>query len=449
MRNKQEAQVRNFNRWLSGAVAAAILAGVALTGVARNAAAQESKWKDQAEYDLSDAAGKDITSQNGAKALEDLNAWKQKYPDSFYKNNREVMYIQAYQLTKEYDKLLDKAKELMAQNLDSMFPDPKDGPRRVLVVLVAATTLISQIPNPTPDQIATSAQAAHMLKDYNRKPADVDDAGWATARTGMTAAANGTLYAMAVNPAVKAQTNKDYPAAEAAWTKALADYPDKTYIAYNLGVSLRAQHKDDAALYEFARTVALDPTLGGTSNAATITTFVTKFYTAFHGGPDGLDQLEQQAKASPMPPPDLHIKTAQEIAEAKQKEFETSHPDIALWMNLKATLTADQGQQYFDSSMKDAQVPELKGTVLESKCRVKELQVAVPLPDATGPLVPEITLKLETPLTGKAESGVITFAGVASAFSRDPFMLTMTIDKKDIKDLKLTPCAPAPVRKKK
>src|SRR6185312_5308647 len=117
--------------------------------------------------------------------------------------------------------------------------------------------------------------------------------------------------------------------------------------------------------------------------------------------------------ASPNPPADLHIKTAQEIAEEQQKEFETSHPDIALWMKLKATLTAEGGQQYFETGMKGAQVPELKGTVLESKCRAKELQVAVPLPDATGPLVPEITLKLAAPLTGKAESGVITFAGVA------------------------------------
>jgi hypothetical protein len=87
--------------------------------------------------------------------------------------------------------------------------------------------------------------------------------------------------------------------------------------------------------------------------------------------------------------------------------------------------------------------------VLESKCRAKELQVAVPLPDATGAPVPEITLKLATPLTGKAESGMVTFTGVASAFSRDPFMLTMTIDKKDIKDLNVTPCAPTTVRKKK
>jgi hypothetical protein len=447
--------VRNWNRWLdrrlSGALAAAVVAAVSLTGVAQMALAQdgESKWKDQAEYDISDAAAKDINAQNGAKAIDDLNTWKQKYPDSFYKNNRESMYVQAYQLTKDYAKLLDVAKGLMAQNIDSLFPDPKDGPRRVLFILFPATTVIAQVPNATPDQIATATQAANLLKDYNRKPEGVSDSDWATLRKSMTDASTGTLYFLAVNPAMQAQAKKDYPTADADWTKALTTYPDKTGISYNLGIVLRAEKKDDAALYEFARTVALDPTLGGTGNAATITSFVTRYYTAYHGSADGLDQLQQQAKASPMPPPDLHIKTAQEIAEEQEKQFETSHPDIALWLKLKATLTSDQGQQYFDSSMKDAQVPELRGTIIESKCRAKELQVAVPLPDATGPLVPEITLKLATPLTGKAESGMVTFAGVASAFTRDPFMLTMTIDKKDIKDLKSTPCPPVAGKKKK
>ncbi len=439
--------MRRLNRWMSGATAAAILVATALTGAAQNAGTPEKKVKDQAEYDLYDAATKDILAKNGTKAIEDLNTWKQKYPDSDYKNDREVMYIQAYQFAQQYDKVLDKAKELMAQNLDSLFPDPKGGPQLVIQVLFAATTAIPKIPNPTPDQIATATQAAKMLKDYNRKPEGVSDTDWAAARKSMTAAAEGTLYQMAVSPAVQAQTKRDYPAAEVAWSKALGDYPDKSYIAYNLGVTLRAEHKDDQALYEFARAVALDPTLGGTSNANTITTFVTNYYKNYHGSVDGLDQLEQQAKANPTPPADLHIKTAQEIAEEQQKQFETTHPDIALWMKLRATLTSEQGQQYFESGMKGAQVPELKGTVLESKCRARELQVAVPLPDATGPLVPEITLKLETPLTGKAESGVITFTGVAEAFSRDPFMLTMTIDKKDIKDLKVTPCA-APASKK-
>jgi hypothetical protein len=440
--------VRQFNRLSSGVVAAAILMAVASAGAAQTAATPEKKVKDQAEFDIYDAATKDILAKNGTKAIEDLNTWKQKYPDSDFKNDREVMYIQAYELNKQFDKLLDKAKELMAQNLDSLFPDPKDGPRQVLKVLFSATTAILQIPDPTPAEIEIARQAAQQLKDYNRKPADVDDAGWNGARASMTAAAQGALYQIAVAPAIQIEAKKDCPGAEVAWAKALGDYPDKSVISYHLGIALRCEKKNDQALYQFARAVAVDSTLGGTQNAQTIATFVKNYYTNYHGSADGLDQLEQQAKASPLGPADFHIETATEIAEKKEKEFETSHPYIALWMKLKATLTSDQGQQYFDSGMKDAQVPELQGTVIESKCRAKELQVAIPLPDATGPLVAEITLKLETPLTGKAESGVITFAGVAQAFTSAPFMLTMTIDKKDIKDLKVTACA-APVTKKK
>jgi hypothetical protein len=226
-------------------------------------------------------------------------------------------------------------------------------------------------------------------------------------------------------------------------------------IAYNLGVSLRSQHKDDPAIWQFARAVAMDPTLGGGATATQITNFVNTYYRNLHGSDEGLDQLKQQAKASATAPAGFHVQTATEIAEAKEKEFETSHPDIALWMKLKATLSSETGQQYFDSGMKGAQVPELTGTVLESKCRARELQVAVPLPDATGAPVAEITLKLvneagaPSPLTGKAETGRVTFKGVAEAFSKEPFMLTMTIDKKEIKDLKVTPCAAAPATVRK
>jgi hypothetical protein len=172
-----EGAVRQFNRLSGGVVAAAIFMAVASTGAAQTAAAPEKKVKDQAEYDIDDSATKDILAKNGTKAIDDLNTWKQKYPDSDFKNDREVMYIQAYELNKQFDKLLDKAKELMAQNLDSLFPDPKDGPRQVLKVLFSATTAILQIPDPTPAEIEIARQAAQQLKDYNRKPADVEDAG--------------------------------------------------------------------------------------------------------------------------------------------------------------------------------------------------------------------------------------------------------------------------------
>lgn len=445
-----------LSRWIGGGAALAVLTLAATAGWAQDAAAPKKKEvKDQAEYDLYNAVQKDLVANNGAQMVKDLDAWKQHNPDSQFKDDRETMYVKAYAMAKEWDKALLKAKELMSQDLDAMFPDPAQGPGEVLGVYYGAVTAASALPNPTPEQLATGVEGAHKILDYKRVPAGVAPDKWTTAKKTLDDAANLLLYRAAVLPAVEADQKHDLDGGISAWQKAMEQYPSKSVIPYHLGVDFRAQNKPDQAMWQFARAVAMDPTLDGTAKAADITKFVNTYYHNIHGGDDGLDQIEQQAKVSAMPPAGFHVETAMEIAEAKQKEFETSHPDIALFMKLKATLTSDQGQQYFDSGMKGAQVPELTGTVLESSCRPKELKVAIPLPDATGPLAPEITLKLvndagaASALPGKAESGRITFVGVAEAYTKDPFMLTMTIDKKDIKDLKITPCAAAPVRTKK
>ena len=57
-----------------------------------------------------------------------------------------------------------------------------------------------------------------------------------------------------------------------------------------------------------------------------------------------------------------------------------------------------------------------------------------------------ITLKLDTPLTGKPEAGEIQWEGVPSSFTSDPFMLTMDTEKAKIEGLKTAPCAAAAPR---
>ena len=158
-------------------------------------------------------------------------------------------------------------------------------------------------------------------------------------------------------------------------------------------------------------------------------------------------------KASPLPPAGFKIKTATEVAEEKEAEFEKSNPQLAMWMKIKAALSDANGEQYFESSLKGAGVPQLKGTLVDAKpaCRPKELLIAVPLPDAKAPYPAEISLKLvdaddkPLPLTGKPELNTeVQWEGVPSAFTRDPFLLTMNAEKGKIQGLKVTPCAPAP-----
>jgi hypothetical protein len=77
-----------------------------------------------------------------------------------------------------------------------------------------------------------------------------------------------------------------------------------------------------------------------------------------------------------------------------------------------------------------------------------ELLVAVPLPDAQQSPQVEIRLKLDKALAGRP--GLNTefhWEGVPSAFTREPFMLTMDAETSQIQGLKTTPCATTPTSK--
>ena len=91
--------MQKFSQWIGGAAALAVLTMAAATCWAQDAAAPQKAVKDQAEFDLFDAVKKDLLQGNGAKAITDLDAWKQHNPDSAYKDDREVMYLQAYELS--------------------------------------------------------------------------------------------------------------------------------------------------------------------------------------------------------------------------------------------------------------------------------------------------------------------------------------------------------------
>lgn len=425
-------------------------------------AAHQKQVKDQAEYDLYNVALTDVQKQNFAKAITDLDAWKQKYPESDFKDDREVYYIQAYAGANQPAKAVDAAGQLMNRDLTKVFADPKAGPQFVVKVLFTTVVAAQQIPNPTPEELAIAEKAAHMLMDYNTKPEGASDADWAKAREQMQTAAKAALMYLALKPGADAMQKRDYAGAEASFQKAQQQYPDSGQIAYQLGASEVAQQATDpnkvsAGIYEIARGASLDPAKGGIADPkarADVDTYLKKIYSSWHGSEEGLDQLKQQAMASPTPPAGFHIKSATEIATEKEAEFEKTNPQLALWMKIKAALSDANGDQYFQSQLKDSAVPQLRGTVVEAKpeCHSKELVVAVPLPGPDGApqpgSKPEITLKLDAPLSGKPDlNSEFHWEGIPVSFTKDPFMLTMTVEKAKLEGLKVEPCAAAPAHR--
>ena len=462
------------------------MCAVVMAGMAQHARAQaaggqaaaqtaqpQKKVKDQGEYDIYNNVLKDAGAQTWAKLLQDLDTWAQKYPDSDYKDDRLYYYVQAYSGANQPGKGLDAAGQLMAKDLKTVFKDPA----QVLRLLYMTCVNIQKDPSPTAEQTAIGEKAAHELVDFvptyfvaANKPAGTSDADWTKAGKDVDNMATETLKVIALRPGMellqKYRTEKDVKycePAEAALTKALQQFPDNAIIVYNLASAALCQRaakpeKIPVAIYEFARAaVAADRSAGGSVlDPKTVETYLTTIYTSYHGDAEGLKQLEELASKSPLPPADYKLESSAEMSRDKEEKFKAQYPQLALWLGIKGQLADTNGEKYFDEQLKGSAVPKLKGVLMDAKpaCRSKELLVAVPEPDQQGTPQSVITLKLvndDKPdaLSGKPDTGAtveIQWEGVPSAFTKEPFMLTMDTEKASITGLNVTPCAP-PVKK--
>lgn len=445
--------MQRYFQQAGSAAAIAILAAVALIGAPQDAAPKGKNVKDQGEYDISNQTFKDITGKNWKQVLTDIDTWKQKYPESDWKDDREFYYLQGLFSTQQFDKAEQFGAQLMDKDLGSMF---KSNQGNIIAIYYMVTASAAQLigHNATPEQIAIGDKAAHKLLDFAgtyfvpaNKPAGQTDAQFAETRGQMEPVAKGFLLQEAVQPGIDAMAKKDCPAAEAAYAKALGDYPGNSWISYQLAGAYNCDKKPFLALYEYARAAAVDPSLGKSTDANRVSAFVKRTYTTLHGSDEGYDQLLAQAKSAPLPPADFKIVTDDELKIAAAEKFAKENPELAVWKNIKDNL-ASQGDAFFQN-MKGAELPQLVGIVADAKpaCRSKVLTVYVPLPENTAK-TPEITLKFETALSGKPEIGsTIKFVGVGDTFAPTPFMLTLTAEKEKVQDLKMTPCAAAPARK--
>jgi hypothetical protein len=477
-----------------GTAAVAALGLVGLTTTAHYASAQAAaapaaqapagkkakQVKDTGEYDIFNEVVKDSTANppNPKKFLADLDSWSQKYPNTDFKDRRIMYYIQASSADNQAAKAVDAAKPLIDKGLDGMKEGLDDDPivLQALFLTSRAALALAATGTPSPEELATGAKASDLLADFGKiyfapekKPAQMPADQWAQGLKQVEDQAKLTQFQIALYPAastLKASPNDPATcaAAEPLFKQVAEKYPDAGVIANQLASVSRCQQTKDPtkvqqALYYWAR-AAVDPVggIGGldADSQKKLDDYLKRVYTTIHGSDEGLADLKALAAKSPNPPADFKIKTASEIAAAKEEEFRTKNPRLAMWMSIKGQLADTNGPQYFEESLKDHDMSGengaklLRGILVEAKpaCRSKELLVAVPLPDATGTPVAEITLKLDPPLTGKPETGgEILFNGVPEAFSKDPFMLTMGSSKDKIDGLTLTPCAAAPARK--
>src|SRR5580704_15552711 len=133
------------------------------------AQAPAKKVKDQQEYDLYKSS---TTTTDAAKRLPFLDQWKDKYPDSDFKEERLVIYQTTYQALGQTAKAVETAKEILAM-------DPKE------VNALYFLTMYGQIQPATSDSLASGEKAAQSLL-VAEKPAAVKDEDWKKIQADMT-----------------------------------------------------------------------------------------------------------------------------------------------------------------------------------------------------------------------------------------------------------------------
>ncbi len=417
----------------------ASVATLSLLGQAATEApkAQGPQFKDRAEYDLYEGARTTLGNAGEAKKrLDILNQWKEKYPQSDYDLTRRQMYVTTYQQLGQAEEMWNACKDLLAA-------DPKN-----FTGLYFLTLLVKSMGKTDPDRLDTGEKSARaLLQVIETPPTGVAAAEWDKQKPPIQIAAHTSLGWIAMQ-------RKDNAAAEKEFVKVLQMNPGNGEVSVFLGTVISLQ-KDPSRyseiLFHFARAGHYDGPGGlQAPGRQTYQGYFEKAYKNFHGDDKaGMAEVVQVAKSAAFPPAGFRVKSLAEIMAENEEKFKAQNPMLFLWTNIKKALEDQAGGAGYFEQIKGSLMPggagdvkKFKGTIISTKpvARPKEVVVGITSADT-----PEVTLRLDTAMTSKADPGtVIEFEGVAVEFVREPFNLTFDVEKEQIVGW---PAPPPPVKK--
>jgi tetratricopeptide (TPR) repeat protein len=408
--------------------------------VASGLAAQDKKkeWKDRSEYDLCESVTK---SSDPNTWLATLQKWTQQYPQTDFADVRRKLYLETY-------RALDRAREAFNAAQEVL----KDNSNDLVAVSVMVKYVYPLVPFGTPQlsaqqtadlDVAEKASqqilgSLDTIYSKDNRPSTMTDAQAEQGKPGLKVFAQKTLGYIAL-------ARKDFPKAQAELTKALEMDPTQGQVSFWRGTAVLAQNKakpelQPLALYDFARASAYEGPGGlPPADRKQLQDYLNKVYTQYHGSTEGLEKLMASAKTAVMAPAGFTIKSKVDVDReqaAVDKAAEEANPALALWRSVKKELLSDGGTAYFEKSMKGALLPggangvtKFKGKlVFSTAAKPKELVLGIEKAEAA-----EVTLKLDGVLPGKMEAGAeIEFDGVAESFTKDPFMVTFTLEKSHV-----------------
>ena len=395
----------------------------------------QKNYKDRGEYDL---FSKITQTQDPKARLDLLNQWQDKYPQTDFAQERLQYFVATLSQLAPTDpasrqKLLDKCKELLAldpKNFQAMYFTAVWGPP------VGAASPSADLQS----QVQSAAQGvidnASTAFDPGKKPPNVTEADFTKAKNQALGVAHNAL-------AWVASTKKDNTTAENEYKASLQANPDQGQVSYQYGKLLQEDksvpddQKYPTVLFEYARAAEYTgPGQVPAASQAQIMDYFKKVYAQYHGGTDGEDQLLSQAKTSALPPEGFAIGSAAKAAQGEAEKLQArinSDPAFKIWYAIKQSLTGDQGEQFFNSNVKETDVPGgaegvkgFSGTIISIDPPDHPTKVVLGVEDPTKP---DATLEFSQPLAATALDKIkvgekLEFSGVADSYTKDPYMLT-------------------------
>jgi hypothetical protein len=397
-----------------------IVGGALVSGLSAQDAKKKPDWKDPAEYDLY----KPITqTQDPHVWLDSLDKWTKQYPQSELGEIRRQLYLETY-------RQLNRPREAFNAAVDVL----RDNPNNLFALSTIVGGIYQLSPAAAADLDIAERAATTILANLDgiyakeNRPSEMTDADAGKAKPDMLVFAQKTVGWID-------WTRKNFARAEVELAKSIALDPKQGQVSYWLADSILEQNKmnpekQPVALYYFARAAAYDgPGSLPASDRKNLTAYLNTAYVKYHGSDDGLPQLMAGAKTSAVAPAGFQIKSAAQIEKERieaEQMFDKTHPERALWKDLKAALTAAAGDTYFETNMKDALVPRLKGKLVAMSPAVKPKELVLAIENSSG----DVILKLDGALPGKMEpGGELEFEGIARSFTKDPFMVTFDTEK--------------------
>jgi len=398
--------------------------------------AQDKPPATKTPKDADEAAliNKVVAEPDGAKRLAELDEWIKKYPQSDWDDVRPMLYLLTYQQLNKNQEAFDKAVEMLNTK-------PEDF-NALTAVLRIGPTLNNNAPTPA-NLDAIEKAAEYVMKNGDKvfansnRPTNVAEADWTKVKPYWGPQSRVVLIAAL-------QARKDDARMESRLKEEAAANPnDPIFPLALLNVyfqQIKAHpEKQPLVLFYYARAAAIDGPYGPTAaEKQKYMASFTKNYKVYHGSDEGLNDVVAMAKADPVAPADFKSKSTVDIAQEKadqEAKENAANPAMAVWKTVKTGLTSDGSDQFFEGSAKTSLLPgqgmKWKAKIVSMKPanRPKTIIVSIERPEGDVTL----TLAEGSVLPGHMDPGEeIQFEGTVTAYTKDPYMLTLEVTKDQI-----------------